>query len=133
MKKYCVSLVFICAVIAVFGVCPFAGAADDATTWSIGGQSIKRTDGPPAKLPSPVEADALVRIPGATGQMIINIYPSDAAGNVANTASPKIILASGSDSFKLNQTMDNSKLAPGTYLMNAMVDNKTNRVVFTVK
>lgn len=132
MKAYRKIFIVMC-VTAMLATCFLLQAGESKDTWSIGGQNVKRTDGPPVKVPNPVSPDAVVQISGATGSIIANVFPSDASGNVSNSAIPKVIMATGTDTFKLNQTMDNSKLEPGTYLINAVANDKTNRAVFTVK
>jgi hypothetical protein len=118
---------------ALLAICNPAHAAGEAKSLSLEGQEIAWTDSPYAKAGAAVSSAAAVKVPGAKDQMIINIYSSDAKGNVDNASQPKVILVSGTDTFKLNQTIDNVPLKPGTYLMNVMANGSTGRVVFTVK
>jgi hypothetical protein len=86
-----------------------------------------------SKLNTPVSPDALVQVPGKQESIIVNVFPSDVMGVVKSGLKPEIILASGTDHFKLDQTMSKKKLAPGTYLMNIVFAGKTERVLFSVK
>lgn len=82
----------------------------------------------------PVSADASIEITADTQMVIINIFASDAHGNVANGVQPAIIILQGTTKGKLSKTMNNKKLSTGTYLANVVIAEKgTSRVVFSVK
>jgi len=86
-----------------------------------------------SKLNTPVAPDALVQIPGKQENITVNIFPSDVMGVVKSGLKPEIILVSGTDHFKLDQTMSKNDLVTGTYLMNIVYGGKTERVLFSVK
>lgn len=86
-----------------------------------------------SKLNTPVAPDALVQVPGKQESIIVNVFPSDVMGVVKSGLKPEVIMVSGTDNFKLNQTMSKKKLDPGTYLMNIVFAGKTERVLFSVK
>jgi len=86
-----------------------------------------------SKLNTPVAPDALVQVPGKQESITVNIFPSNARGAVKTGAKPEVILVSGTDHFKLDQTMSKKKLIKDTYLMNIVYGGKTERVLFSVK
>jgi len=86
-----------------------------------------------SKLNTPVAADALVQVPGKQDTITVNIFPADPKGIVSSGVKPEVILVSGTDHFKLDQTMSKNDLVKGTYLMNIVYSGKTERVLFSVK
>ncbi|MBN1864171.1 MAG: hypothetical protein JW808_04660 [Victivallales bacterium] len=84
-----------------------------------------------ARVANPVANDALLEVEADEAMIIVNVFSSDAEGNTSGVA--KIIMIQGKKSTKLDQTMDKSKLEPGTYLMNIVAGGATARVLFTVK
>lgn len=112
----------------------FAGSVALPFPVTVGGQAAQ-AEGPVARTAVPVAADALVEA-GAKGEMmLINIFRSDAKGNVttANASAQEIIMVNGASNAKLNQTMSKKPLSAGQYLMNIVVGSNTSRVTFTVK
>lgn len=100
----------------------------------VAGQLATPTGNSVAVVANPVSADSEVEVVASvTDTMFVNAFASDATGKVANTTSPEVIMVSGTNKFKLNQTMSKKSLAPGTYMMNIMANNETSRVLFTVK
>ena len=86
-----------------------------------------------SKLNTPVATDALVQVPGKQESITVNIFPADVSGIVKSGVKPEIILVSGTDHFKLDQTMSKNDLTKGIYLMNIVYGGKTERVLFSVK
>jgi len=86
-----------------------------------------------AKIADPVPADALLEVEGEPGMIIINVFPTNEAGEVVSGAAPAILMAQDTTKIKLDQTMDKSKIAPGLYLANIVYKSGTSRVMFTVK
>ena len=103
----------------------------------LGGQSPVPA-GSVAKLSAPVSNDALleVKVP-ATDTLFINFFSSDANGVIttANSSVKEIIMVTGGNKTKINQTMSKNILQPGVYLANIMAQSsgETARIVFTVK
>ena len=88
-----------------------------------------------AKTPKPVRNDAVVELAGDPGLVIVNVFPCDEKGAISqkNSSNPKVIMAQKAAKFQLDQTMDKSKLGPGFYLMNIVVQPLgTSRVVFEI-
>lgn len=91
-----------------------------------------------AKVPAPVSSDALLEatVPD-TDTLFINFFISDANGIVKteNASAKGIIMVTGGNKTKINQTMSRAALQPGTYLANIMAQStgQTARIVFTVK
>lgn len=86
-----------------------------------------------SKLNTPVAPDALVQVPGKQESITVNIFPSSLNGIVKSGIKPEVILVSGTDHFKLDQTMSKKDLTKGTYLMNIVYGGKTERVLFSIK
>lgn len=86
-----------------------------------------------SKLNTPVAPDALVQVPGKQESITVNVFPSDFSGIVKSGIKPEVILVSGTDHFKLDQTMSKKDLTKGTYLMNIVYGGKTERVLFSIK
>lgn len=86
-----------------------------------------------SKLNTPVAPDALVQVPGKQETITVNVFPADPQGIVKSGIKPEIILVSGTDHFKLDQTMSKKELSKGMYLMNIVYGGKTERVLFSVK
>ncbi len=97
--------------------------------------TANKADVPFAQIAMPVSADAELEIPGVTGMIIVNIFPSKPDGTVPDEAQaqPKIIVIQDGGKAKLTATMDQSRLTPGLYGANIVADGKTARVQFTVK
>lgn len=103
---------------------------------SIGGQAAAKKDGDAnfAHLPGPVASGAAMAVKGATGQVIVNIFPSDAKGAVAQGAAPEILLFDAKESKSINENMNKKKIAPGWYAANVVCGPLgTSRVLFQVK
>jgi len=79
------------------------------------------------------DTGALVQVPGKQESIIVNVFPSDLSGIVKSGIKPEVILVSGTDHFKLDQTMSKKDLTKGTYLMNIVYGGKTERVLFSIK
>ena len=86
-----------------------------------------------ATVDKPVAKDAEVVLSIDPGQVIVNIFPVNADGSVADGAQPKIIFVSDTNKFKLDATMDKSMLEPGAYMMNIVAANNTAQVRFEVQ
>lgn len=92
-------------------------------------------EGTVARIAQPVSADSELEAEVKTDMMIINVFISDAKGNVAseNSSAAEIIMANGTNKVTLNQTMSKNSLKPGIYLANIVANGQTSRIVFTVK
>ena len=102
---------------------------------TVGGQDAVFNSSFPifAKIPGPVAADAEVILDAEPEAIIVNIFPCEANGTVPRGVDPKVIMAGKATSFKLNQTLDKSTLAPGLYGMNIVLRSKgTSRVMFRI-
>lgn len=103
----------------------------------LGGQ-VPVPAGSVAKVPAPVSNDALLEaVVPDNDTVFINFFISDANGNVTteNSSAKEIIMITGGNKTKINQTMSGNALPPGTYLGNIMAQSvgKTSRIVFRVK
>lgn len=81
----------------------------------------------------PVKADALLTLENEAPMLIVNAFPCKEDGTILMDGAPTaVIFAKQTKEVKLDATMGQKKLAPGTYLMNVVANGKTSRVVFTV-
>lgn len=129
---------FIHLALAVFVLCVSIGfgcskSLEPVTETHIAGMPLDTKTVVLSKLNTPVAANALVQVPGKQESITVNIFPADVSGIVRSGVKPEIILVSGTDHFKLDQTMSKKDLTTGTYLMNIVYSGKTERVVFSVK
>ncbi len=88
-----------------------------------------------ARIADPVAKDAELVLGAEKETIFVNVFRCDAKGEVdrEHQANPKIIMAPNADRVTLNQTMDQSSLEDGWYLMNVVLRTKgTSRVVFRV-
>ncbi len=86
-----------------------------------------------AVVKEPVKADAVLAIDKVAPMLIINAFPCKEDGSILMDGAPAaVIFAKETAEVKLDATMDKKNLAPGTYLMNVVANNRTSRVVFTV-
>lgn len=103
----------------------------------IGGQTAAITGNPEsaifAKIKDPVAADAELEIAGEPGMLIVNVFPVKETGEVDSAAPVKVIFISSGTKAKLDATMDKSTLTPGLWGANIVFNNRTSRVMFTVK
>lgn len=86
-----------------------------------------------AKLPGPVSAKAVMAVKDVTGQIIVNIFPSDDKGEVASGAQALILLFDASTTKAINANMQGQTPKSGWYVANVVGDGKTARVHFQVK
>ena len=86
-----------------------------------------------ATVDKPVAKDAEVVLSIDPGQVIVNIFPVNADGRVADGTQPKIIFVPDTNKFKLDATMDKSTLEPGAYMMNIVAADNTAQVRFEVQ
>jgi len=131
MKKGLICLILTVSVIGVGFGCskPLAPVKDI----QISGMPLDTKTMVFSKLNTPVAPDALVQVPGKQESITVNVFPADVKGAVKTGVKPEIILVSGTDHFKLDQTMSKKKLTEGMYLMNIVYGGKTERVLFSVK
>ncbi|NNE90465.1 MAG: hypothetical protein HKN23_02360 [Verrucomicrobiales bacterium] len=89
-----------------------------------------------ARAAKPVKNDAVIEVVGTDPATIfVNVFPCNGKGEItrAAQAEAKVIMAPNATKFQLDQTMDKTKLGPGTYLMNIVIQAKgTSRVLFEV-
>lgn len=125
--------IIVMSFVLVLGLSALAFASSLPFGVSVGGQAAEVVNEAYAKVPGPVAADAAIVCDVSADMIIINVFPSDDAGNVDSSAQAKIIMIQGGNSAGLNQTMDGSTLTPGWYLMNVVAGSDTSRVVFQVQ
>ena len=88
-----------------------------------------------AKIPKPITNDATVSLATEPEMVITNIFPTNGKGEPTQDASAKakVIITQKGNTFRLNQTMDQSILEPGDYVMNIVLQTKgTARVFFKI-
>ncbi len=103
---------------------------------TLGGQAAAKVDGDTnfAHFPAPVASGAALGVKGATGQVIVNIFPSDAKGKVKDGAQPAILLFDAAETKSINDNMGKTKLQPGWYAANVVCGALgTSRVLFQIK
>ena len=116
-----------------------AAAEDDFTPVpfpvKIGGQSAKAEKGKTfGQIADPVAADAELEVEIKDKAMVIvNFFPTDAAGKPRAGATPAILMLQNNNKGTINKTLDGKALAPGTYQANIVADSKTAMILFTVK
>ncbi len=86
-----------------------------------------------AVIENPVTNDAELEVAGDHEIIFINVFPSDKNGAAILGTQPSVIVIQGSNTTKLDQTMDKKALSPGTYVMNIVASGQTARVLFQVK
>ncbi len=133
MKKQLIAFIAVAIVVSVgvgFGCSkPLPPVAET----QIAGMTLDRTMPSLFKLATSVAPDALVQVPGKQESITANIFPATETGAVKAGDKAEVILVSGTDHFKLDQTMSKKDLAKGLYLMNIVYGGKTERVLFSVK
>ena len=103
---------------------------------TLGGQSAAMVDGDTvfAHFPAAIPAGAAMGVKGATGQVIVNIFPSDSKGVVAQGVQPAILLFDAGATKSIDANMNSKKLAPGWYSANVVAGAAgTSRVLFQIK
>lgn len=102
---------------------------------TVGGQAAAKVEGDSnfAHLPGPVSAGAALGVKEVTGQVIVNIFPSDNKGVVAQGAQPAILLFDAKETKSIDANMANQKLPSGWYAANVVAGGNTSRVLFQVK
>ncbi len=102
---------------------------------SIGGNAATAPSGKPfASITKPVAADAEISVgTSSSGMIIINVARLGADGAPDPSKQPAIIILQDSSTGSLAKTMDQQKLAPGSYLMNITADGQTALVQLTIK
>ncbi|MBI4865198.1 MAG: hypothetical protein HY815_33795 [Candidatus Riflebacteria bacterium] len=94
----------------------------------------KHVEGKPyARVDGTVPADAEIEVGVPKGQIIINVFPSDPDGNVAQGVQPAVIIIQNDNKGRLNALTMGPPVTGGFHLMNAVAEGKTARVVFEVK
>lgn len=103
---------------------------------TLGGQAAAKVEGDSlfAHFPAAVASGAAMGVKGATGQVIVNIFPSDSKGKVADGAQPAILLFDAKETKSINDNMGKTKLKPGWYAANVVCGALgTSRVLFEIK
>lgn len=102
---------------------------------SIGGNQAAMTEDSSivAYIGAPVAAGANLAVKEVTGQIIVNIFPSDAKGNVDSSAQAVILLFDAGSSKSMSANMQGKTLAPGWYLANVVGGGNTSRICFQIK
>ena len=105
---------------------------------TVGGQAVEAPAGPAdifATVPRPIAPDARVEVDTEGEQIIVNVFPIDEEGAPlpGSQGRTKVIMVPEGTGFRLDATMDKSRLSPGRYGMNIVLQNKgTSRVRFVV-
>lgn len=102
----------------------------------IGGQTAHRVDGnlTHAIIDKPVTANAPMAVSGQSGQVIANIFVSNAQGQPQSGSSqPLILIFSAKENKPISDNMSHTAPKPGWYLANVVAGGATSRVVFQVK
>ncbi len=85
-----------------------------------------------AEVSKPVAPDAVLSLEKEVPMLIINAFPCKEDGSVEENQATAIIFAQNVKEVKLDATMDQKPLKPGSYLANVVADGKTSRIVFVV-
>lgn len=102
----------------------------------IGGQAAVVAEGNTthSNIAKPVAADAPMTVSNVTGQVIVNIFPSNEKGEPKDAgAQPLVLLFDAGSAKKISESMTGEAPKPGWHLANVVAGGKTSRVVFQVK
>lgn len=102
----------------------------------IGGQSAvaKTSEAAFATLDQAVAADASIELGTKGADMaIINVVSADEKGTPKEGATPAVLIIQSGTKTTLDKTMDNKKLAPGSYLMAIVAEGNTASVLLKVQ
>ncbi len=86
-----------------------------------------------AVITEPISADAAMSVKGQTGQVIVNLFPTDANGEVEPGGQPLILLFDAGDSKSLSDNMQGQKPRAGYHLANVVAGGATSRVLLQVR
>ncbi len=101
---------------------------------SLGGIAATAEAGKPfAAVDKPVAADAEISVGVQADMVIINATKTGPDGSPVPGSQPSIIILQKSQTGSLAKTMDQQKLAAGTYLMSISAAEQTALVRFTIK
>ena len=102
---------------------------------TIGGQAAVATEasGTHAFVETPVASGAVMGVKDVTGQVIVNIFPTDENGTAQQGAQPYILLFDASETKSISANMQGTQVPAGWYLANVVGGGKTSRVIFQVK
>jgi hypothetical protein len=102
---------------------------------TLGGQAAAKVDGDAnwAHFAGPVSAGAAMAVKGVTGQVIVNIFPSDDKGHSPTGTQPAILLFDAGASKSIDDNMSGKKHASGWYAANIVAGGGTSRVLFQIK
>jgi hypothetical protein len=121
----------------LIGVLALTAAADSALPFGVtlGGQKavLEKPSAAFARIAKAVAADAEIVADSKEAMIIINIFDSDAQGNVASSAVPAIVILQGVNKGKISQVMSGKAPKAGHHLMNITAGAATARVFFTIQ
>jgi hypothetical protein len=102
---------------------------------TLNGQAAERVegDGNWAHFKTPVAGGAKMGVVGQSGQVIVNIFPSDNKGAVPNGAQPAILLFDAGQTKSIDDNMSGKKHTAGWYAANVVCGASTSRILFEVK
>jgi hypothetical protein len=101
---------------------------------SLGGNAAVAEAGKPfASVGTPVAADADISVGVSADMVIINVTKLGPDGSPEPGSQPAIILLQKSKTGSLAKTMNQQKIAPGSYLMSVTAAEQTALVRFTIK
>lgn len=103
---------------------------------TLNGQAAAKVEGDTnfAHFKGPFAAAPKMAVQEQTGQVIVNIFPSDAKGNVATGAPAAILLFDAKQSKSIDDNMSGKKHGPGWYAANVVCGaSGTSRVLFQIK
>ena len=102
---------------------------------TVGGQNAVMTDKSSviSFIEQPVSSSAVLAVKNVEGQIIVNIFPSDEKGEVANGVQPMILLFDASTGKAISDNIGGTTPKAGWYATNVVGGGKTSRVCFQVK
>jgi hypothetical protein len=103
---------------------------------TLNGQAAERVEGDTnfAHFKGPFAAAPTMAVQGQTGQVIVNIFPSDEKGNVTNGVQPAIVLFDAGQSKSIDDNMTGKKHGAGWYAANVVCGaSGTSRILFQIK
>lgn len=103
---------------------------------TLGGQQAAKVegDGNFAHFPGPVSAGAVMGVKGQSGQVIVNIFPSDDKGTVAQGVQPAVLIFDAGQTKSIDDNISGKKHGAGWYAANVVCGAAgTSRILFQVK
>ncbi len=133
MKRFALLLASLVLPVIAFAQSDSSGPLPFAV--KIGGQAAQAKPGSPfAAIEKAVPADAAIELGTKGADMsIINAVAADEKGTPKPEAAPAVLIIQSGTKTTLDKTMDNQKLAPGSYLVSIVAEGKTASVLLKVQ